>query len=63
LTKTLAPFQTYINDYLWLSIADITVYYLDHLLIYSTNEKQEEDNVRKALQHLQQFQLYCKANQ
>jgi len=37
------------------------VYYLDDTLIYSTNEKEHEDHVRKVLQRLQEFGLYCKA--
>ena len=35
--------------------------YLDDILIYSTNEKEHEDDVRKVLQRLQEFGLYSKA--
>jgi len=37
------------------------VCYLDDILIYSTNEKDQEDHVRKVLQRLQEFGLDCKA--
>jgi hypothetical protein len=37
------------------------VCYLDDILIYSTNEKEHEDHVRKVLQRLREFGLYCKA--
>jgi hypothetical protein len=35
--------------------------YLDDILIYSTNEKEYEDHMRKVLQRLQEFRLCCKA--
>jgi len=37
------------------------VCYLDEILIYSPNEKEYEDHVRKVLQRLREFGLYCKA--
>jgi hypothetical protein len=37
------------------------VCYLDDILIYSTNEKEHKDHIRKVLQRLQEFGLYCKA--
>jgi len=37
------------------------VCYLGDILIYSTNEKEHEDHVRKVLQCLQEFGLHCKA--
>ena len=56
-----ATFQAYIDDCLWPYIDDFTVCYLDDILIYSANEKEHEDYVRKVLQHLQEFRLYCQA--
>jgi hypothetical protein len=56
-----AVFQAYIDDCLRPYIDDFTVCYLDDILIYSTNEKEHEDHVRKVLQRLQEFGLYCKA--
>jgi len=35
--------------------------YLDDILIYSTNEKEHEDHVRKLLQRLREFGLHSKA--
>jgi hypothetical protein len=37
------------------------VCYLDDILIYSTNEKEHEEHVRKVLERLREFGLYCKA--
>jgi hypothetical protein len=37
------------------------VCYLDDILIYSENEKEHDRHVRKVLQRLQEFGLYCKA--
>jgi len=61
LTNVPAMFQAYIDNWLWPYIDDFTVCYLDNILIYSTNEKEHEDHVRKVLQRLQEFGLYCKA--
>jgi hypothetical protein len=35
--------------------------YLDDILIYSANEKEHEDHVQKVVQCMQEFGLYCKA--
>jgi len=61
LTNAPATFQAYIDDCLRPYIDDFAVCYLDDILIYSTNEKEHEDHVRKVLQRLQEFGLYCKA--
>jgi len=61
LTNAPATFHAYIDDCLRPYIDDFTVCYLDDILIYSTNEKEQEDHVPKVLQHLQEFGLYCKA--
>jgi hypothetical protein len=61
LTNAPATFQAYINDWLRPYINDFAVRYLDNMLIYSTNEKEQEDQVRKVLQRLQELGLYCKA--
>jgi hypothetical protein len=37
------------------------VCYLDNILIYSTDEKEYEEQVRKVLEPLREFGLYCKA--
>jgi len=61
LTNAPATFQSYIDDCLRPYIDDFAVCYLDDILIYSTNEKEHEDHVRKVLQRLREFGLYCKA--
>jgi hypothetical protein len=61
LTNTAAKFQDYIDDCLQPYIDDFTVCYLDDILIYSTNDQGHEDHVRKVLQRLQEFGLYCTA--
>ena len=40
---------------------DITVFYLDNILIYSTNEKDHDDHLRTVLQRLQEYGLYSLA--
>jgi len=60
-TNAPATFQAYIDDCLRPYIDDFAMCYLDDILIYSTNEKEHEDHVRKVLQRLQEFGLYCKA--
>jgi len=61
LTNAPASFQGYIDDCLRPSIDDFTVCCLDDILIYSTNEKEHEEHVRKVLERLREFGLYCKA--
>jgi len=61
LSNAPATFQAYIDDCLRPYIDDFTVCYPDDILIYLTNEKEHEDYVRKVLQCLQEFGLYCKA--
>jgi len=61
MTYAPATFQAYIDECLWPYIDDIAVCYLDDILIYSTNENEHEDQVRKVLQRLQQFGPHCKA--
>ena len=61
LTNAPATFQAYIDDCLRPYIDDFAVCYLDDILIYSTNEKEYDEHVRKVLERLQEFGLYCKA--
>jgi len=61
LTNALATIQAYIDDWLWPYIDNFTVCYLEDILIYSTNEDDHEDHVRKVLERLWEFGLYCKA--
>jgi len=61
LTNAPATFQSYIDDCLRPYIDDFTLCYLDDILIYSTNEKEHEEHVRKLLERLREFGLYCKA--
>jgi hypothetical protein len=50
LTNALASFQRYTNDCLRPYIDDFSVCYLNDIHIYSTNEKEHEEHVRKALE-------------
>jgi len=60
-TNTPATLQSCIDDFLRPSIEDFGVYYLDYLLIYSTNETQHEEHMRQVLQRLWEFSFYCNA--
>jgi len=60
-TNSPATFQSYIEDCLWPYIDDFAVCYLDDILIYLTNEKYHKDHVRKVIERLCEFGLYCKA--
>jgi len=55
LTNAPRTFQAHNDDCLRPYMDDFTVWYLDYILIYSTNEKEQEDHVRKVLQRLQEF--------
>jgi hypothetical protein len=55
-----ATFQSYIDVCLRSYIHDFAVCYLDDILIDSTNEKEHEEQVRKVLERLWEFGLYCK---
>jgi len=61
LTNAPSTFQAYIDDCLRPYIDDFAVCYLDDILIYSTNEEEHEEQVRKVLQRLREFGLYSKA--
>jgi hypothetical protein len=61
LTNAPATFQSYIDDCLRSYIDDFAVCYLDDILIYSNNEKEHDEHVRKVLEWLRKFGLYCKA--
>jgi hypothetical protein len=61
MTNAPAMFQAAIDDFLRHNIDDFTVCYLDNLLVYSAIEEEHEDHVRKVLQCLLEFGLYCKA--
>jgi len=60
LINTPATFQSYIDDCLRPYIDDFAVCYLDGILIYSTNEMEHDEHVRKVLERLREFGLYCK---
>jgi hypothetical protein len=61
LTNAPATFQDYIDVGLRPYIDEFTMCYLDDILIYSTNENEHKDQVRKVLQCIEEFGLYCKA--
>jgi len=61
LTNAPATFQAYIDDCLRPFIDDFAVCYLEDILIYSTDEEEHEEQVRKVLERLREFGLYAKA--
>jgi hypothetical protein len=58
LTNAPATFQSYIDDCLQAYIDYFAVCYLDDILIYSTNEKEHDENVRNLLERLRELGLY-----
>ena len=60
LTNAPATFQAYIDSCLGEYLDDFAVCYLDDILIYSDNPDEHEDHVKKVLQRLSEFGLYCK---
>jgi hypothetical protein len=61
LQNTPAMFQSYIDDCLPTNIDDIALCYFDDILIYSTNEKEQEQHWRYVMQWQRELSLYCKA--
>jgi len=61
LTNAPASFQGYIDNWLRPYLDNFNLCYLDDILIYSTNKKEHEEHVRKVLERLREFGLYCKA--
>jgi hypothetical protein len=59
LTNAQATFQSYIDNCLWPYIDHFEECYLDDILIDWTNEKKHEEHVRKVLERLLEFGLYC----
>lgn len=60
LTNASASFHSYIEDSLQRYINDFTVYYLDEILIYLTNNNENEEHVQKVFERLWEFGLYYK---
>lgn len=58
LTKTQRTFQACINNCLRPFICDITLSYLDEILIFSTNEEGQKEKVRTVPKQLHEFGLY-----
>ena len=52
LTNGPATYQRYMNDILFNYLDDFCTAYLDDILIYSDNELEHEEHVKKVLQHL-----------
>jgi hypothetical protein len=61
LTNAPATFQAYMDDCLRPYKDEFVVCYLDDILIYSEDPAQHEDHVRKVLERLREYGLYCKA--
>jgi hypothetical protein len=56
-----ATFQAYIDDYFRPFIDDFAGCYIDDILIYSTDEEEHTEKVRKVLSRLREFGLYATA--
>ena len=61
LTHTPSAFQAYIDECLRPYVDNIAVWYLDDILIYSTNEEKHEELVQTVLERLRECGLYGKA--
>jgi len=61
LTNTPATVLSYITDCLRPYIDDFAVCSLDDILLYLTNEKEQEEHVHQVLQRPRELGLYCKA--
>ena len=57
LTNRPATYQRYINDVLFEYLDDFYTAYLDDILIYSENEAEHEEHVKKVLERLRQAGL------
>jgi len=62
LTHAPATFQAYIDDGLRPYVDVFTMCYHDDIQIYSTNENKQKDHVRKVLERIEEFGLYCQAD-
>ena len=60
LTNAPATFQAYINEALTGLLDVICIAYLDDIVIYSYDENQHADDVRKVLERLRQYGLFAK---
>ena len=58
-TNAPATFQAYIDDCLRGFVDEFVICYLDDILIYSHTKEDHEEHVRKVLNRLQEFGLYC----
>jgi hypothetical protein len=59
LTNAPATFQAYINQALSGLLDDFCIVYLDDILIYSRNEEDHTEHVRRVLERLKQYGLYA----
>ena len=60
LTIAPATFQAYMDDYLRPYMDDFVICCLDDILIYSESPAQHcEDHVRKVMEKLREYDLYC----
>ena len=57
LTNRPATYQRYINDMLFEYLDDFYIAYLDNILIYSENQAEHEEHVKKVLERLRKAGL------
>src|SRR5436190_23422489 len=60
LTNVSVMFQELINHMLYNHLNEFVIVYLNDILIYSENEKEHEEHVKKILKKLQEKKLYLK---
>ena len=60
LTNTLVTFQLYINYTIVGLLNDFIIVYLDNILIYSKEDKDYKEYIRRVLKQLYKYKLYIK---
>jgi hypothetical protein len=60
LTNALAYFMYLMNNVFMDYLDQFVVVFIDDILVYSQNEQEHEEHLRKVLQRLRDYQLYAK---
>ena len=57
-----AQFMALVNDIFQDLLDECLVIFLDDLIVYSRNEEEHQEHLRKVLDRLRQYKLYAKAS-